>query len=225
MGGELKVSLAAAIASVFSALAAWTVALLAVMHDRRTQRKEMYQAYMALQEPRKRFWGTLILSYKETPQEERILAAERLEDVVRLAGVPPHLKGTLSLWPNLSKLNPAQREVWRLVSNAYPLSQEPEPARILPDDMFLSSSRITKEMSAQFDRARTELAFFWDSWLSSVKVRHITKTYKRGRTEVLLLAWLEIAVAKRMGNPIEWDARIFKLAEEFDKRSASKKEI
>jgi hypothetical protein len=145
---------------------------------------------------------------------------ETLEALVRAAGAPPHTTEHVELiaWPSTyeSKLNQDQRRIWNLAKQIYATHRSEHTGEV-----WEHSSIKPIEDAKRFHYARRTLGKYWDKWPPLVGYDFIRERYTTKRDIILLLAWLELALAQWTRMSGMHKQELFKLAMRFDKELKS----
>ena len=178
---------------------------------RRENIMKMNDDYSELAGSREIFWTALREAYTHFRQSHQQVP-ESIEVLTRTCGSPPNLmprKGRdLRLWPaeNVDKLSPDQRIIGEFASLVY-------PARNGHQGWVTDHTCISKAHAKQFHVARNELAKFWEKWVPFIPTEYLCKNYVSAREQLLLLAWLEIALYQWTNDPGEGKTALFQMAQ------------
>jgi hypothetical protein len=89
------------------------------------------------------------------------------------------------------------------------------PARQGRQGQVSDYSFIASANAKPFHEARGNLARFWNAWVPSMSMRYLRKSYTPARDQLVMLAWLEIALVQWTEDPGEGKVALFKLAKEL----------
>jgi len=176
----------------------------------------MHKEYAELSEARMQFWETLGEAYTEKQKSWGAsdgTCPEKLHDF-SLDAVPPAVKGDVLEYAN-KKLQGylygriERKRMWELASFVYPERGGVEEV------MFQDGESSMSFFEDFHQQVRGKLAWFWDKWMLLLNAGHITKYYSSARQEIYLLVWLELSLAKKIGQPGTGKEGLFKLAREF----------
>lgn len=138
-----------------------------------------------------------------------------VDDLIRAAGAPPNVaNGNVELfhWPRAmqTQLTEDQRHIWQFVSGIYPARQ----ADMVGEVWFYSSihPRPTAEV---FHWSRRDLAKHWDKWFPVIGWDFVSERFMTRREIVLLLSWLELALAQWTRMPGMHKQGLHTLAQAF----------
>lgn len=178
----------------------------------------MRSKYASLWGTRKTFWEktrTFYNAYKGHRQLE-----ESLDSLISDEGFPHDFDPTevTSLLQSVKKheddwtrRNP---HLWEFARFVYPNDQDANE----DNDLFVREHARSKNHLDMLDKARSELAYFWDDWASKLDIRRYRPPEL---AEVIMLTWLELAcvrhVEDRSHRPGKKD--LFRLAKEEWKES------
>ena len=123
-----------------------------------------------------------------------------VEIALRQAGVPPSRQ-----WRDLREesFSPAQLKIWKLVGTL--------------------SAKYGSESS--FDEARAALSYYWEGTPLHVDDEWLYRLHGDTTDEAILLAWLELAVAKRIGHYSDVGTRLFEVALRLNARRSQQPAI
>jgi len=155
------------------------------------------------------FWELLLRAWSRHRAANPGLP-ENLSTLIAAAGAPPRA-AAIRDWARVSEptLTPDQRVLWEFVHRFYPGGSDTAWAKGI-----LSSDADAR----RFHEARGRLAWFWNTESMGVPDWHFDEHHADDGDLVVLLAWLEIALAQviRVAGPGR--VRLWRLAERVDTR-------
>jgi hypothetical protein len=168
----------------------------------------MRRFYTDLFESRENFWTIIRDAYSKFRSLNEN-APKNLEALLGAAGEPPDLyprkERDLLQWPIENKpLNANQRLLLEFVSKIYP--PDHEQGKLIDSSSFKT-----------FHKARGALSHFWQDWIHAVGLSWTNKTYRSEKNQLVLLAWLEIALAKNTHASGEGKHRLFEFVHKLTK--------
>ena len=225
-------SVTAIIISAVSALAACFTALYNAFAKAKLK-AEMHKEYGDMSRKRKEFWKSIEICYQRKVQDWRkyhSMREELYEFAIRIG--PPYVEGDVAKWARDELENPesdyfgrnaSHKQMWELASYVY----YPEKSNV--EEMFMGEHNFRNENdsstslpdSKELHFTRAELAWFWDKWAPLLKnplirkYSYLTERYDSSKPELYLLAWLEVALAYKIGQPGKGKVELFKLAKKF----------
>lgn len=183
------------------------------IHDRERildQKSEMYDRWTILGKNFHSFWNPLHTSFARF-LESHTNAKPVLDDLILASGppinLPSHLNRNLVDWSTLNEpsLNSDQRLLWQFAQYVY-------PGKRGPDGNVLYYSNLPPEVKEEFHQQRHEMSHFWEDWLETFDSRSLGKPYSDQRLQVIMLAWLEVALQICTQNPGPGKVALFDFA-------------
>ena len=178
---------------------------------RRRREYEIAQEYSELVRHRATMWTALHDAYQRF-LKARDSAPDKLEDLVRAAGMPPDVgnRGGRDLikWPeeHAENLQGQQKTLWEFATLVY-------PARDGRTGEITDHSIVAPAMAIDFHKARGALAHFWNRAGRALAPSYFAKHYQSAAHDLLLLSWFDIALKQWTGDPDEGKVFLFKIAQ------------
>jgi hypothetical protein len=207
-----------AIAAVFIVIFTTLTAILISALWEQKRALEMDQEYDELADSREAFWDALHLAYGRF-QESSPQAPEQLEDLITTDGFPPDFEPrkvkNLVQWlsENTDKLD--QHMLWKFAYSMYPGRQDRQTVPV-------GHGLMESAHAMSFHEARGKLARFWNRWVPLNEwmhfilyfgpMRYLCRHYASARNQLIMLAWLELALVRRLEDHGRKEIALFKIA-------------
>ena len=187
---------------------------------RRQHLLEMKKEYDDLAESRKIFWNNLDRAYKRFRtggSDSKPNRPERPADLVKKEGYPPGFKPrrgkNLLQWVNENENRLKRYKLWKFATCIYPGLQSEGEQSLACNFIALCYGE------GSFDEARRKLAQFWNKWASMRRYRRYLYKYQDSAQEQLvMLTWLELALARRFREYGAGKVALFDIARKIDRK-------
>lgn len=181
--------------------------------------RELYADYAALDQTRNEFWKSLRLAYSKFIESDPT-CPKKLDEFIEQASSPPHIpiKGGQHAreWPFDQPLSSKQSRIWDFVRKVYPETSNREVGADKLDQSMIV--RLSDHSTAEkFDDGRREHAKFWDKWEPVTSASKLCSRFPSAYHQILILAWLELALAKYAGDNGKGKEGLFRCAQEMAK--------